>query len=134
MPFCVSSHRGGDINISNLYFQKVGQGHGVQFLQCHYSMANVKIYKRFPHIFCDSSYCFTEITCLLFFTFKVQIKVKEYSFRNHTIRWQLTKFAKDSHTFLHWQLPFQIYKLKIVDLQKVGLVTEYNFRNYVIRR
>ena len=31
--------------------QKVGQGHRVQFSQKHHSIANVKIYKKFPHIF-----------------------------------------------------------------------------------
>ena len=44
--FCASSYRFIDITI-----QKVGQGHGVQFLQLHHLMANVKIYKYLPEIF-----------------------------------------------------------------------------------
>ena len=33
-------------------FQKVGQGHGVQYSLLHHSMANVIIYKCLPHILC----------------------------------------------------------------------------------
>ena len=46
--FCSSSHSFRYINICVI--QKVGQGHGVQMLQCQRSMANVKIYKSLPHI------------------------------------------------------------------------------------
>ena len=41
--------------------QKVGEDHGFQFSQLHYSMANVKISKLLPHIFCASSYRFRDL-------------------------------------------------------------------------
>ena len=44
--FCANSYRFRGIEIKNKYLQKVGQGHGEQFLQLVHSMTNVKIYKR----------------------------------------------------------------------------------------
>ena len=31
--------------------KKVGQGHGLQFSQCHHSIAGNKLFKSFPYIF-----------------------------------------------------------------------------------
>ena len=38
-----------EINVLNFYIQKVGQSHGVQFLQWRYLMANIKIYQIPPY-------------------------------------------------------------------------------------
>ena len=46
--FYTSSYRFRDLNILNVYLQKVVQGHAVQL---RHSMTNVKIYKRhFLHV------------------------------------------------------------------------------------
>ena len=50
-------------------FQRVYQGHGVQFSQWHHSMANVKIYKRLPYIFA-LALTFQRYYNFNFFTFK----------------------------------------------------------------
>ena len=49
--FRASSYRFRDTIFFKIYIQKAGQGNGVQFLQLHHSMANVKIYKCLRHIF-----------------------------------------------------------------------------------
>ena len=46
MHFCRSSNGFKILTFQLFYLQKVGQGHGIQFSQLRYSMANVKIYKR----------------------------------------------------------------------------------------
>ena len=46
---CACSHRFRDIKCVHI-FQKVGQGHRVQFSHLHHSVANFKFYKCLPHI------------------------------------------------------------------------------------
>ena len=59
-----------EIKIFNfLDLQKVDQGHGVQFLQLQHSMAIVKFYKCFPHIFAFAL-TFSEILKFKFLTYK----------------------------------------------------------------
>ena len=48
---CASSYRFKDIKISNFYYQKLRQGHGMQFSQLNNPMVNVKTTKSLPHIF-----------------------------------------------------------------------------------
>ena len=49
--FCASSYRFRAIKCWMFYFQKVGHGNRVQFLQFDHSMQNVTIYKCLPPIF-----------------------------------------------------------------------------------
>ena len=49
--FCNRSYCFRNITFFIFDIQKVGQGHGVQFSQLSYSMANVKIYKCLAYIF-----------------------------------------------------------------------------------
>ena len=49
--FCAIPYRFWDITVSHFYNKKAGQDHEAQFLQLHHSMAHVKMYKYFPHIF-----------------------------------------------------------------------------------
>ena len=108
--FCVSSYRLRDIKMLHLYLQKVGHGHRVQFSQLHHSMANVKIFKCPCTHFYASSYRFRYMKIFYLFTSTKQVKVKEYNFRNYTIRQQMSKSTNVSHTFLLQLLQFQIYK------------------------
>ena len=62
-------------------------------------MANVKICKkRLPHI-SRQLLAFQNKTNFTFFTFKKYVKIAEYNFRNDTIRWQMSKSTKHTHTF-----------------------------------
>ena len=53
-------------HISNIEIENIGQGHGVQFWHCRFSMANVKIYKciffTFLFIFAKVRHMRTKIT------------------------------------------------------------------------
>ena len=70
----------------------------------------------------------------LCFTFKKQVKVTEYKFRNDAIRCQMSKSTKDSHTFFALTLTVsEIYFFLICTFKKQVNVTEYNFRNDTIR-
>ena len=55
------------IEMFNLH--KVGQGHGVQFLQIHHSMANIKMYTCLPQIF-TLALNFSELYKFLMFNFQ----------------------------------------------------------------
>ena len=64
---CASSLRFKGINILHLnltYLRKVGQVHGVKFLQWPHSVSRFKIYKRLSNIFYASSHRFRDVNIL----------------------------------------------------------------------
>ena len=61
MHFCARSNRFKDINRSNFYLKKGGQGHGVQFSQCCSSVAKYQSTEKSPYVFCASSNRFEDI-------------------------------------------------------------------------
>ena len=65
--------------------KKVGQGHVVNSLQRHRSMANVKVYKRLPHIFA-LALTVSEILTFTIFDLEKEVMVTYYNFCTDTIQ------------------------------------------------
>ena len=117
--FCASSYRFGYIKKIYFFLQRVGQGHGAQFLLLRYLMAIVKIYKCLPHIF-TLAVAVSEIYRFYISDIQKMIKITKYNFRNCTIRWQMPQSTNVFHTFLARSDRFRYIDFLFLTTKKVG--------------